>query len=344
MKLFSACARAPASIANLGCLFDVAALAVDAYWDVACLELLENDVPRVELEVRGEWAGGLPSREKNLAYLSLLELSRELGLDLSRLLVKLRLEKGVPIARGLGSSAATIAAVASLVAHATEAAEDRRKLVALCGRLEGLLGGSPHYDNVAAALLGGLVVLGEVRSGRPNPVRVPWPEDLVVVIATPLDPLDYEEGEGLGKTGVMRSILPSSIELGEVVEMVSCAASFVEGLRRGDLALVGRAVSCGGPIEKARAKFVRGYWELKEGALKRGALGFNLSGAGPSVFALASRERAEEVADEILSKWSRYYSSIEVRLTRPAEGALSEHRQLKFDQPLNCLKESASTG
>ncbi len=271
-----ALARAPASVANLGCLFDAAAMAVEAFSDEVEVEEATGG-----LEVKAEgWR--VPAGKMNVAYeaarhLLLNVYGRETGL---RIVVR----KGVPVGSGLGSSGATAAATVAAVNELLGIGASTGDLLLAAGA------GEPHYDNAAASLLGGVVLLDPV-----NPrtyVLFEPPEWLRVVLFVKSSP-------ALAKTRAMRGVLPETVRLGDASRWAFAAAAFAAGLARGVKRCLSFA-SEGGPVEAARARFIPGYWEAKAAALRAGALAFNISGAGPSLFALAEEERAEDVVREVL--------------------------------------------
>lgn len=307
--------RAPSTIANLGCLFDLGALAVDLFWDEAEVEL-EPGGTGVEVEVTGPHASDVPLGEGNVAYVAVSAFLREC-LRRERAAVRIRLTKGVPVARGLGSSGATVAAVLGALSKAISC--DFRSLAKVAGEAEGFVSGSVHYDNVYASMFGGLVLLGGVGEGPPLPLRLSWPDDLVLVIAV------HRGRTRERKTRTMRSVLPASIALGEAVAYQSLQVLFLKGLLEGDRKALGKAVSYGGVVERVRSAFIRGYWQVKERALRSGALGFNIAGAGPSVFAVAEESFADPVAEAIRIAFEEVGEPYDVVIARASpKGSLDD--------------------
>jgi len=319
----------------LGCLFDLGAVAIDAFWDETRISV-EPGSGKVNVQVSGSQAEAVPPSDRNLAFhaaRAALELS---GVEPSSVDVRIELKKEVPVGKGLGSSAATISAVLPLALCLSRGALSAEELVAAAGRLEGLFSKSPHFDNVAASMLGGLVVLGGLAGSAPSLLKLKWPEQLVFVVAYPED---FGEEPAEGKTGKMRSLLPELVSLREAVEYSSYAVLFFKGLLAKDLEAIGKAVSYGGVVEKARAKLIRGYWELKELCLSKGAYGFNISGAGPAVFALAKEDISLELADAVERFWSSHYSRVAVKVARASErGSLSY-----FEQHLRASNSMSTT-
>lgn len=278
----STSSRAPSSVANLGCLFDSAGMAIEAFHDeVYAVESsggLEVDVT----------VGNVPKGEQNVAYWAARYLlkkvyGRETGL---RIVVK----KGVPISAGLGSSGATAAATVAAVNELLGIGASVGDLLEAAGAGEAAAAGSPHYDNAAASLLGG-VVLADPRNPRTLITFEP-PSWLTVI-------LFFKQSSEHSKTRIMRSVLPRSVDLSELSCTSFAAAALAVGLTKGVKRYLSFA-SEGGSIETTRARYIPGYWEAKAAALRAGAIAFNISGAGPSLFALAEEDLVETIVESVI--------------------------------------------
>jgi homoserine kinase len=190
------------------------------------------------------------------------------------------LEKRLPVASGLGSSASSI--VATLVALQALCGDplSGSDLLNLAGRAEGLTSGERHLDNVAPSLLGGLQLLVPGRDGLPATRRLPWPTDLLLVVVHPAFRL---------ATADSRGVLPERPGWRETVDFAGNLASLVAALHTDDRALLARCLR--DPIvEVHRAPLVPGFRAAQAAALALGALGCSLSGSGPSIFAVAENE------------------------------------------------------
>jgi len=153
------------------------------------------------------------------------------------------------------------------------------ELIEPCLEAEAAVSGR-HGDNVAPALLGGLIL---VRSVDPiDVVRLPVPEGLRVVVVTPVFELS---------TRLARSVLPSSIPLQAMVRNAANIATLVAACYSGDLSLLGRCI-VDDVVTPARAALIPGCDAVMAAAIGAGALGSSISGAGPSVFALCHSERS----------------------------------------------------
>ena len=280
---------APASISNLGSGFDVIGLAIDRPGDivVASRQLQESVTFGLDSRSEGVPTGGGMNVAEHVASLMLQEFKPPFG-------VKLTLHKRMPIGSGLGSSAAS--SVASAVAVNALLAKPLKKKDLLRFVVEGerLASGSPHADNVAPSLMGGVCL---IRSYNPMDVElIPVRNRIVWVVVHPHLVVRTEEA---------RAVLPSSISLKTAIRQWGNVGGLVAGLMTGDVRLVGKCVE-DVIVEPARAHLVPGFHEVKQSALGAGATGCSLSGSGPSLFAVASSTKvARTIASAMTKAFSR---------------------------------------
>ncbi|MEB3773667.1 MAG: homoserine kinase, partial [Desulfurococcales archaeon] len=219
-----------------------------------------------------------------------------------------------PPGRGLGSSGASAAGAVAGAARLLGLNTPVEVLVESAGRGEAAAAGAPHYDNVAASLLGGFVVLARGMDGL-RVVRID--ADAWFAVVTPMDPVPEN------KTMIMRSVLPRQVSLEEAVSNWSRLAMLVAALSEGRLDLVGEMMMGDGIVEPRRSKYIPCYSEMRREALRAGALGYTISGAGPSVIALTdTQSSARTVLDAMLSscKWNTEPLG---RISKVAPGALA---------------------
>jgi homoserine kinase len=186
-------------------------------------------------------------------------------------------KKGVPPGLGMGSSGATSAAVAFGLNILFDVRLSDEELLRLAGVGEAFVAGTPHYDNVAASLFGGFVLLDLVKGGVLR--YVPKKRIPIGIVAPRLHELSRSR-----KTAYARFILPKTIDLETHVKQSSAIAKLIYGIMMEDLKILGEAVTSDLVVEPHRAKLIPYYYELKHIALSEGAYGFNICGAGPSVF------------------------------------------------------------
>ncbi len=271
-------ARAPATIANVGPGFDVFCLAVRGVGDSVSVRSAAED----SLAVQGPEAADLPvDFRRNTAGIVLEALREATGLR-SRL--EVRVTKGIPAGRGLGSSAASCAAAALAFLRAFPGPSKR---LGVGGFLRAAAEGEAavsgrHYDNIAGALLGGFVT---VASAEPFVIaREPVSPRIQIALAVPSFIL---------RTADMRTILPGSVSLRDAVSNVGKASALALALTRGDARLAGRCLE-DRFAEPSRSARLPGYAAAKQAALAAGASGFAISGSGSTVFALCASPRLAE--------------------------------------------------
>jgi homoserine kinase len=259
----------PATSANLGAGYDCLAVALEIVNRVE-VECLARPGAGVEVAVEGEGAGELPEDRSNVFVVALERgLAEVRGASAGALGWRIQMRNRIPLARGLGSSAA--ATVAGILAGAALAGEalDLERALALATEIEG------HPDNAAAALLGGFTIAAH--GDRPAAIRFDVPRDLRAVLFIP----DLRLG-----TPEMRAALPATVPLADAVANLQRVALGVAGLAAGDVA--GLAWLAGDRLhEPYRAAVYPQLPRLVAAAHDAGALGASLSGAGSTIIAFA---------------------------------------------------------
>ncbi len=262
--------RAPCSTANLGPGFDVFGLALNAYYDVIELQKSYGGI-------KIQSSDSIPLvPEKNSAGLVIRKMAKKFKVK-SGLVLKIK--KGIPAGFGLGSSAASAAAAAVAFDALFNLKLDNNTLVGYAGMGEKASAGSVHYDNVAASILGGFVI---VRANPLDVISIEPPKDLVLCVGIPSIIVPAK------KTQVSRSILPEKVPLSDSVRNLSNAAAIVAGFMRRDTKMIGNSVR-DIIIEPARKHLIPGFDLVKEKAINAGAFGVTISGAGPSIITFASK-------------------------------------------------------
>src|SRR5690606_6462711 len=196
------------------------------------------------------------------------------------------LEKKMPLGSGLGSSAAS--SVAGVFAANLMMGSPLSSLELLSFAMEGerLACGSAHADNVAPAILGGMVL---IRSYDPlDVVPIPVPKPLYVSLVHPQISIATKDA---------REILKKQVLMKDAVKQWGNIAGLVAGLMQGDLSLISRSMQ-DVIVEPIRSILIPGFDAVKASALEAGALGCGISGSGPSIFALSADLEIAEVAGE----------------------------------------------
>ncbi len=276
---------APATIGNIACGFDVFGMAVERPSDVVVARATRE--PGVIIErITGD-VGPIPAdsarNSAGVAARAVLEMAGAASAGLA-----FELHKGIPLAGGMGGSASSAVVGAVAADRVIGAGLSRRQLLqcAVAGELAG--SGSPAADNVAPALYGGIVLVLPGRSLQV--VELPVPPELWAVVVRPHLETRTEDA---------RRVLGENVPLKAAVTQWANTAAFTAGLYASDWNLLSRSIR-DVVAEPLRAGRVPGFARAREAALARGALGFSLSGSGPSVFALCrGGETAEHVAEGI---------------------------------------------
>lgn len=272
----------PATIANLSCGFDVLGLALEGAGDRMHLKL--SGIPGVR--INSILGADLPrDPEQNVAgvaALALLEASQYKGG------VEIGIEKHILPGSGIGSSAASAAGAVWGLNRLLGDPFEPRELVPFAIRGEALASGAPHADNVAPALYGGITL---IRGYDPLDIaRVHCPPLLHAVVLHPQIEL---------KTSDSRSILKRTITLEQGIRQWGNVGGLITGLFTEDYGLISRSLH-DGVIEPLRSLLIPGFDLLRDAALAAGALGFGISGSGPSVFALTKGEEMARKTEQAL--------------------------------------------
>jgi homoserine kinase len=256
--------RVPATTANLGPGFDCLGLALD-WWNTIEVETIERGL---QVEVDCPPGIDIPRNRNNLVVYGIdavYRLAKQ-----KRPPLRIHLTTHIPIARGLGSSSAAI--VGGLVAANAllDNMYSRDELVTLATRIEG------HPDNVAPALLGGLMVAA-MEGKQVTVARFPVPRELRCVLFVPNFTLLTKKARG---------ILPKRIPRADAIYNASRVALWIAALRERRWEWLAAATQ-DRLHQPYRAKLVPGMYALFDAARDAGACGAALSGAGPSIIAFA---------------------------------------------------------
>lgn len=275
--------EAPATIANLGAGYDCLGLAIDLPLRVTVEAMAPaGDATSIDLTVQGDCIGELPEDRSNRFVVALETGLAALGFDgLEGIGWRVRMSNPIPLARGLGSSAA--ATVAGLVAAwgLADRPLDQAAVLRLATRIEG------HPDNVAPALLGGLVA-SIALDDRVEAVRLDPPKNVLVVAWIPERKLSTSE---------MRRVLPDAVPRADAIANLARVAVGVAGLASGRTNVL-RLLTEDRLHEPYRASVYRELPRLVAAARDAGALGAFLAGAGSTVAALVDASD-ESSADRV---------------------------------------------
>lgn len=277
-------AFAPASIGNVGVGFDMLGLALADAGDRVVARRIDGDRVTVA-EVRGLDGELHPylstNADENTASIAAQALWDAHGGEGS---VELKVQKGVPLQSGMGSSAASAVAAAVAANALLESPLPQEALLPFALEGEKYASGAMHTDNVAPSLFGGLIFSPEIL--LPDIIRLPIPEGVSSVLLHP----DLQVN-----TAHARRVLPKSISMKLWLDQQGLMAGFVHACGTGDIDLIGKTLR-DVVIEPHRKGNVPCFDSVVAAANKSGALGCTLSGSGPSIFALCRDGDARNLA------------------------------------------------
>jgi homoserine kinase len=271
--------RVPASSSNLGAGFDCLGLALGRYLTA---EYTPHDArtPGLRVERRGTLrALDDRSDDHDLIVRAFHRFLEALGAPASS--GTLTLDSEIPIARGLGSSAAAVVAGVALAAAAAEVPLDIAHALRVAREFE------DHLDNVAPSLLGGLVAVATGDDDQPHPFRLPLSDRVGFAFAAPGVELETRRA---------RAALPRTVTHADAVHNVGAMAALTRALAIGDADLMRLGLSDRLHV-RYRVPLIPGADDAMRAARAAGAWGATVSGAGSGLLAFAAPDRAFDVAD-----------------------------------------------
>lgn len=282
---------APATVANLSCGFDVLGCCLDTVGD----EMLIRKNNSREIKITKITGQDLPlETDKNVAGVALKALLNDLQCDQG---FDIEIYKKIKSGSGIGSSAASSAGAVFAVNKLLKEPFSLQELIPFAMEGERLASGNAHADNVAPALLGGFSL---VKSYEPLEIlRLPNPPELRMVILHPLIEVNTRDS---------RSIIKQNISLKKAINQWGNLAALVSALYTEDYELLGRSLK-DEIVEPVRSILIPYFDDLKKIAKEHGALGFGISGSGPSVFAMC---RGEEKAESVKKAIQEFYQGKEI--------------------------------
>jgi len=287
-KFKSVTAFAPASIANVGCGFDIMGFAVEGIGDRVTISIESNgDTSSVILS--GPFGNYTPAaRAKNTAGVAVDAFLRAIGK--SDLNLAISLEKNMPLGSGMGSSAASSAAAVFAANYLLGSPLSTHELIPFAMEGERIACGTAHADNVAPALLGGFTL---IRSYHPlDIIPLRCPDDLYSAIVHPHIELNTSDS---------RRVLKNEVSVENAIIQSANTAGFMVALLQGDYDLMKRSMS-DLLAEPKRMQLIPGFDAIKNAVMDAGAVGCGIAGSGPSVFALCRGESTARLVAAIMQE------------------------------------------
>ncbi len=279
--------KAPATVANLGSGFDLMGLAIHQTADeVTVTERADNQV--ILQEIIGD--GGLLPREtaENTCTVAILSLLKHLGSSKGFDVV---LKKHIAFNSGLGSSASSAVAGVFAVNELLGKPLSKTELIPFAVDGEYVASKGFHGDNVAPCMLGGITYIQSL-----NPLcieQLASPKNTFIVVLYQYVKVSTAEA---------RSILPKQYDKAVVIQQTARTAALLTGLNTSNDKLIqfGLGDEIATPYRK---QLIPHFDALEAEAMKNGAVGFNISGSGPSIFAWCN---GEEIANQVKLAWQTF--------------------------------------
>ena len=273
----------PATTANIGVGFDClgAALTMANKFE---FELVDSDT-KLKIMVEGEEAHKVGLNENNLIYRSLVQFYQHIDRTPPNLAITIKL--GVPLSRGLGSSATAI--IGGLLGANSLAGNplSQWEIMELAIAIEG------HPDNVVPALKGNCLLSVEDR-GEWKITPIPWHQDILPVVAIPNFELSTREA---------RAVLPTEYSRSDAIFNISRMGLLIRALETNNVEWL-RTALADKIHQPYRRNLITGYQKVKQGAIAAGAYGMVISGAGPTLLALTNPKQIDRVAKSMAEAWS----------------------------------------
>lgn len=294
-----ATAFAPGSIGNVGPGFDVLGLAVDGIGDRVTVELTKGEA-RID-DVTGVDADLVPrDPARNCAVIAAQAVLRGTGCN-----AIVTIHKGLPLAAGMGGSAASSVAAAYAAALSVEqtflSASEQTGMSALHIIAAALEGESAvagrHLDNIAPSVVGGLALS---RSVDPiDVIKLPVAADWWIALVTPRVRIQTKDA---------RALLPNETDRATWIQQMANTTALAHAFAIADAALLRRSLD-DRYAEPRRAPLIPHFYDVKAAALEAGAFGCSISGSGPTLFAIAENEAAARACVEAMRRAFREVES-----------------------------------
>lgn len=287
----------PATTANLGPGFDCIGAALTLYNQFKFTSLGNE---QVRITVTGLEAQRVKTDESNLVYQAFLKFYQTIGQTPPP--VQIDIDLGVPLARGLGSSATAIVGGLIGANYLANSPLEKTKVMELAIALEG------HPDNVVPALLGGCRLAATNESNNWEICDVPWHQNVVPVVAIPEFELSTKKA---------RRVLPEQVSRADAIFNTAHLGLLLRGLETGTGDWIKAALQ-DRLHQPYRQVLIPGYEEVRSVAIAAGAYGMVISGAGPTLLALVDVQKAAAVEAAMSKAWQE-------------QGITTSGRSLKID-------------
>jgi len=297
--------QTPVTCANVGPGYDIFAVSLAETSDLIKLKL--NETGNISIKIKNSTQNIPTAVEDNTAGLAVRELFRSRNIHQG---VEIEIIKRKTSGAGLGTTGASASAVIFGLNKLLDLGLSNEEMIDYARRGEVASGGSPHADNVAAALLGGFVLVGNYQPIEVIRLEIP---EFPIVLAVMTKSQRTTRGFITYEIGVEKLRL----------QMAHCA-SVIHAIYRQDEKLFGEAINVDFIAEPVRSAAIPEYWKAKKKILQAGAFGFNVSGGGSSVFAVCSEAKQDEIAELMRKMFKENPHFVEVIKTTSANTGVRE--------------------
>ena len=290
--------KVPATTANMGSGFDCIGIALDLH-----NELTVHEADAFSIEAAGSESTAVPVTKDNMIYNTIEQFYAQIGKTVPTL--RLSQTDNIPMARGLGSSAACIVAGLLAANELSKQGLPREELAQIASSIEG------HPDNVVPAILGGLVV-GAIDSGEMKYVKITPSDELSFALFIPDFSLLTEKARG---------VLPITYSREDVIFNVSRASLFIASMMSGNWDNL-RVATQDRIHQPYRKQLIPDWDAIFESSMEFGAKSVLLSGAGPTILAIVMKKHEDEFVARMSSRLESLQNTWQLRALRPDnEGA-----------------------
>lgn len=300
--------KVPATTANFGSGFDCLGMALPIY-NVVTIEETVLPGTGIEINIMSETDDNddfaiehIPTDENNIVYKAVEMLYNSIGQSPSEL--KITIKSQIPIAKGLGSSAAVIVGGLLAANELLNKPADEAALLSIAAEVEG------HPDNITPAIVGGLVMTSQEDDGSIVYRKLHWPEEWTITLCIP----DYELA-----TDISRSVLPKEVPLCDATFNSRRMGMLIEALHTKDAELMKLALQ-DKLHQPYRTKLVPGLSDIIENLKhEENVLGCVLSGAGPSILIISQKNNLDKIKAVVSETWANLNVKTEIHTVKIEE-------------------------
>ena len=289
--------RAPATTANVGPGYDIFALALEEPFDEIKLKL--NTSGKIRIKLAGEKQDIPINPNDNTAGLSIQELLKRKKIKQG---IDVRIIKKVPSGCGLGTTGAAASACVFGLNKLLDLGLSNNEMIDIARFGEIASGGSPHADNVAAALLSGFILIKSYDPIDALKLEIPEFPIILAVIRK--------------SQRTTRGFISYDIGEAKLKEQIAHCSAVIHSIHTNNIKEFGKAINTDHIAEPIRSTAIPDYFQIKNNLLDSGAFGVNISGGGSSVFAICPEKKIEKIVQIMEKELSKNFHFIRIIKTK----------------------------